>query len=344
MSSWFGPWLSQTLADILRSFAHNWPILLFGTVIAAVVRVFVTRDSIVGFLHRHSSGSILVAVAAATLTPLCSGGTMAVILAMMASVIPWGPIVAFMVASPLTSPAEVVYLSGFVGVPFAVFHLVASVALGLGAGFLTGRLERSGFLANQARFMAGSAGPGSSAISTLSAPAPASIDSSLVDPTPGSGCGCGKSAGEPSDRQSRRRAGTLGLLARVLQETLNTAIRVVPAWVLFAALGYGVINTLPAGTVERLMGARNAWSVPLAALLGLPLYFNAETSVPLLKSLIGAGMSQGAAMAFMITGPATSIEAIAGALTVARGRIVALILVTILVGGLVAGWLFQWLT
>lgn len=107
-----------------------------GTVIATLMQVVVTRDRVVGSLRRHSKGSILVAVAAATLTPLCSCGTMAVVLAMMASIIPWGPIVAFMVASPLTSPAEVVYLSGFLGVPFAAFHLATSIALGLGAGFL----------------------------------------------------------------------------------------------------------------------------------------------------------------------------------------------------------------
>lgn len=339
-------WLSQTLMDVLQSFAHNWPILLVGTFIAALIQVFVTQDKIVGFLRRHSKGSIFVAVLAATLTPLCSCGTMAVILSMMASVVPWGPIVAFMVSSPLTSPSEFVYFSGFLGVKFAAFHLAASIALGLGAGFLADRLEKSGFLANQARHAGKRVSQATP--STEAAQGTPAVDLPLADP--GAECGCGSVApvAVPTASCGCGTASSLAAAvpppaARIVREMLVTAKHLIPAWVVFAGVGYGLINALPAGAMERFLGSNNAWSVPVAALVGLPLYFSAETSVPLLGSLVAAGMSQGAAMAFMITGPATSIGAIAGALTVARGRVVGLILATILVGGLLAGYLFQWL-
>jgi uncharacterized protein len=83
------------------------------------------------FLRRHRRDSVLAATAAAVTTPLCSCGTTAVVLGMLAGSMPWAPIVAFMVASPLTSPQELSYSAGLFGWRFASAFFTASVALGL---------------------------------------------------------------------------------------------------------------------------------------------------------------------------------------------------------------------
>jgi len=62
---------------------------------------------------------VLASTAVAVATPLCSCGTTAVVLGMMAGSISWAPIVAFMVASPLTSPEGLIYSAGLFGWPFA---------------------------------------------------------------------------------------------------------------------------------------------------------------------------------------------------------------------------------
>jgi len=56
--------------------------------------------------------------------PLCSCGTTAVVLGMMAGSMPWAPIVAFMVASPLTSPQEPIYSRAVAGHRARDRHLV----------------------------------------------------------------------------------------------------------------------------------------------------------------------------------------------------------------------------
>jgi len=200
-----------------------------GTVIAAATRVYVSQR-------------------AAVLTPLCSCGTMAVILAMLASVVPWGPIVAFIVASPLTSPAEVFYLAGFLGWKFAGFHLLASTTIGLAAGVIADRLDRAGWLAGQARYQP---------------------SEPQGDPARGEAAAA-----------AVRTSGDGFRLGVLLRESVLTAYRLVPRWVAFAAIGYGVLYAIPPGLTERLMGSRHAWSVPAAALLGLPLYINTESAVP----------------------------------------------------------------
>lgn len=73
----------------------------------------------------------------ASLTPFCSCGTTAIVLGMLATRTPWAPIVAFMVASTLTSPEELLLSAGLFGWPFALIFFAGTIALGSGAGAVT---------------------------------------------------------------------------------------------------------------------------------------------------------------------------------------------------------------
>ncbi len=79
--------------------------------------------------------------------------------------------------------------------------------------------------------------------------------------------------------------------------------------------------------------------MPLAAVLGIPVYLNTDASLPLVASLVHGGMSPGAAIAFLITGAGTSIGSISGMLVIARWRVVALVIATLFVTAIATGWL-----
>ena len=98
------------------------------------MKLYLDKDAVAEFLRRHEKGGVVAATAAAVGTPLCSCGTTAVVLGMMAGSMPWAPIIAFMVASPLTSPEELLYSAGLFGWPFAIAFFAASIVLGLGGG------------------------------------------------------------------------------------------------------------------------------------------------------------------------------------------------------------------
>lgn len=105
----------------------------------------------------------------------------------------------------------------------------------------------------------------------------------------------------------------------------------------FAFVGYVLNGLIPAGWVRAIFGSANRFSVPIAATLGLPLYLNSEGSLPLIRSFIDAGMTPGAALAFLITGAGTSIGAVAGALTIARWRVIALVVLVLWLGAILFG-------
>src|SRR5574341_2615469 len=146
--------LQYTFGKVLETFSHNWFLLLISIVISATLKLYVDQEAIARFLRRNTKNSVLMSTGVAVATPLCSCGTTAVVLGMMASTVPWAPIVAFMVASPLTSPQELVYSAGLFGWPFAITFFVSSILLGLLGGAAAGLFESKGWLANQSRFAA----------------------------------------------------------------------------------------------------------------------------------------------------------------------------------------------
>ena len=126
--------LQYTLGKVVETFSHNWFLLLISIVISVALKLYVDQDAIARFLRRNTKNSVLMSTGVAVATPFCSCGTTAVILGMMASTIPWAPIVAFLVASPLTSPQELFYSAGLFGWDFAIAFFVASILLGLAGG------------------------------------------------------------------------------------------------------------------------------------------------------------------------------------------------------------------
>ena len=287
------------LGNVLTTLAELWPLLLASVLIGVIVELYVDQNRVARFLRRNERNGVLMSTALAVGTPFCSCGTTAVVLGMMASTVPWAPIVAFLVASPLTSPQQMIYSAGLFGWPFALAFMLASILLGLTGGALAGFAERRGWLNNQAR----------------------------LQPRPEAG----EAASSESTSQPRV---TLQKFAR---EFGVMGGKLFAMFFGFAFIGYFLNGLIPQGWIESAFGRGNAFSIPLAALLGVPFYFNTEASMPVVRAFMDSGMSAGAALAFLITGAGTSIGALAGAFTIARWRVIAIVIGTLIVGAMFVG-------
>ncbi len=344
----------SSITQVLTSLLHNWPYLAISVVIAALLKLYVDAEKVSAFISRFRGASVVAATTAAVATPLCSCGTTAVILGMMASSMSWAPIVAFMVASPLTSPEGLVYSAGLFGWPFAWAFYLASIVLGLAGGWIATVLESRGWLANQTRFT-GTAAPAACAcspnneasardthmfgldipaVSLNSAESACGCTSAPVEPS--SNCGCGPIIEQPDKPQK-----PTVTLTMFMTELYKGGKQLFVMFLGFAFIGYFLNGFIPTEWVAAIFGSGNLFNVPLAATLGLPLYINSEASLPLVRALMDNGMSQGAALAFLISGSGTSIGAITGALTIARWRVVGLVVAILWVGAIVSGFAFN---
>jgi hypothetical protein len=317
--------VSTVAGDVWTTIVHNWPYLLLSVVVASIVQVYANPDRLASWLRRRTWVAVLAAVALGALTPFCSCGTTAIVLGALASSVPWAPIVAFMASSPLTSPEEYVLSVGLFGPTFATTFFVAAIVVGLLGGTVAWWLQGHGYLDGQSRM-------------------------SLPEPVAGPAA-CGEAAGESTGPGA---CGTQTLT--VIQSAATTtqparyrqlasalwgnARKLAIFFLAFASIGYLLIRIIPTGLITNLLGNGNPiWSVPLAAILGIPVYLNTDGSLPLVASFIHGGMAPGAAIAFLITGAGTSIASISGMLVIARWRVVALVIGTLCVTAIATGWL-----
>ena len=330
-----------TFSKVVETFSHNWYLLIISILISAALKLYVDQEAISRFLRRNTKNSVLVSTAVAVATPFCSCGTTAVILGMMASTIPWAPIVAFMVASPLTSPQELFYSAGLFGWPFAIAFFVASILLGLMGGAIASFAERRGWLKDQARVTE----PKSPSLSLGIMGGPAPLDLPMAaqpvsEPAAsGAQCSCSTSRVElPVISQSVVEPAKPAVTFQMfMQETWTISKRLLPLFFGFTFVGYLLNGLIPVSWITSLFGAGHVYSIPLAATLGLPFYINTEASLPLVRAMLDSGMSQGAALSFLITGAGTSIGALGGALTIARWRVIAIVIGTLWAGSILIG-------
>jgi uncharacterized membrane protein YraQ (UPF0718 family) len=127
------------------------------------------------------------------------------------------------------------------------------------------------------------------------------------------------------------------LVRKFVDEVVDVSKRLLPLFIGFTFVGYFLNGLIPAAWITSLFGTGHAYGIPLAATLGLPFYINTEASLPLVRAMLDGGMSQGAALAFLITGAGTSIGALGGALTIARWRVIAIVIGTLWAGSIVLG-------
>ncbi|MGE5678806.1 MAG: permease, partial [Pseudomonadota bacterium] len=92
-----------------------------------------------------------------------------------------------------------------------------------------------------------------------------------------------------------------------------------------------------------LFGARTFYAVPLAAIIGLPLYITTDSGIPIIQSMLQSGASEGAMLAFMIAGSATSAWVIAGLSTFLKKRAILLYVGFVMTGGILTGYLLDFI-
>ncbi len=154
-------------------------------------------------------------------------------------------------------------------------------------------------------------------------------------------CGCGTAAKPAAIRSTPAWIRALRL-SEVGCAAFDVGVKkILVYFTVFAAVGYLINRFIPASVIVGLFGAHNVFAVPLAALVGLPLYVSGSSSIPIIQSLMNSGAGAGAMLAFMITGPGTSAGVIAGISTIMKKNALALYLGYIFFGSILLGYAYD---
>ena len=111
--------------------------------------------------------------------------------------------------------------------------------------------------------------------------------------------------------------------------------------ILGIAVGATIHGYVPEGFMASIMGKSAWWSVPLAVLLGIPMYANAAGVVPILQALLEKGAALGTALAFMMSVIALSLPEMVILRKVLKPALIATFVGVVGSGILLVGYLFN---
>ncbi len=128
---------------------------------------------------------------------------------------------------------------------------------------------------------------------------------------------------------------------RGLQATREIVGKVWPYVVVGIAVGAGIHGYVPTNALAGFMGKSAWWAVPLAVLLGVPMYSNAAGIIPVVSALLGKGAALGTVLAFMMAVIALSLPEAIILRRVLRPRLIATFFGVVAAGIVAIGYLFN---
>lgn len=260
------------------------PYLLLGFAIAGVLSLFFTSAWVSRNLGRRGLWQVVKAALIGVPLPLCSCGVLPLAFSLRRSGAGKGATVSFLASTPQTGVDSIFLTYSLLGPVIALLRIIAAFVSGIVAGLLTDWVCRN-----------------------------ESTDSATPVPSAPGSCCCknGTCSGEETPKATEKRtvwsraAGVQAfrqgfvVLPRDMARPLLAGVLV--AGLVSALVPEGLLATyIPPGPMGYL----------LALLIGIPMYVCSASSVPIAALLIQSGVAPGAAMVFMIAGPATNSAAV----------------------------------
>jgi uncharacterized protein len=124
-------------------------------------------------------------------------------------------------------------------------------------------------------------------------------------------------------------------------DTKKLVRKIFPYVLLGIAVGAFIHGYAPEKLLSGLAGKNNIFAVPIAVLIGIPLYSNAAGTIPIISSLIDKGLPLGTSLSFMMAVTALSLPEMIILRKVLKPKLLALYIVILAVGIMLTGYLFN---
>jgi len=280
-------------------------VLLFLVISAVIqfVQFYINPDKIRRTLSGRAVTGNVIAAAFGSLTPFCACSTIPMTVGFLNAGVRFGTTMSFLIASPLLNPIIIGMLAATVGLKAAILYFALAFTLSVLFGIL---VEKSG----GARY----------------------IKDIMIKPNK-SCCCCGEEEkSKPSIREK---------ILFFFREAWKGLKPILIYLLIGVALGAGIYGYLPENFVLMVAGPDNIFAVPVAAVIGIPLYIRAETAIPIGVALMGKGMSVGTVIALIIGGAGMAIPEISMLAGIFKPRLVAMLVAVIFLTAVISGYLFN---
>ena len=278
-------------------------LLLAGIIfIVTVMRSFITIERTRSVLGGRREGMGNVAAAGlGVVTPFCSCSAVPAFIGFVAAGVPLGVTLSFLIASPMVNEVAVILIFGLFGFKVAAIYVVFGLLVAIIAGYVLGRMRLERWVE------------------------PFVFETRLRGEVI-----------EPSTEMSWDDRLALGR-----QEVKTIIIKIWPYLLIGIAVGAAIHGWAPEDLFARWAGDGNLLAVPLAVLMGIPLYSNAAGVIPIVEVLADKGVALGTVLAFMMAVVALSLPEMILLRRVLQPKLLGLFVAVVGTGILMVGYLFN---
>lgn len=129
-------------------------------------------------------------------------------------------------------------------------------------------------------------------------------------------------------------------LKKAFRETIELMKSVYPYLIIGAAIGSVIHGAVPTEWISSVFGGNQWWLVPVAAIIGIPLYIRLSMMIPMSQILILKGMAVAPVMALMISSAGASLPELTLLQSIFHKRLVIAFVVSVFAMSTISGFLF----
>lgn len=316
----------QNIVDFMKDYFDEFisvlPYFIVGVISEAIIRTYKWHIKIKQTIHKYGALSIFITTILGLISPLCACGVLPLSLGLLFAGVPFSIMMTLVISSPLLSPAGYTLTQWELGTKWALAKTFSAAFMGLYAGFLTLLFEKKYFKHHQIL-----------KINEI----PHDMDFHDPDfPIEELRCSCHKQFSHTVEAKTKNKF--FIFLAKFYEGTIRIG-KYVLIGIFFEIL---ILKYVPAEWISKYLSEGSITNIFLVTILSIPLYVNQITASAMLYSLVEKGISNGAALAFLIGGPVTAIPVMAVFFTMFKKRVILYYLFVCISGTMIVSLVYQW--
>ncbi|WP_423126799.1 SO_0444 family Cu/Zn efflux transporter [Gaoshiqia sp. Z1-71] len=295
------------------------PWLILGLIFAGLLKVYFPQDKVQRYLGKSTTRSAVNASLLGIPMPLCSCGVIPTGISFFRNGASKGATNSFLISTPQTGVDSILATYAMLGWPFAILRPIIAFITGIGGGILTNLFIKE-------------------------KPAPASPFSNLRIDT----AALGKKAADPSCNDTScechdEKKPKGNPLVQATHYAFIELLQDIAKWLIIGFLIAALISVLLPDNFFSSFQGLGFLEILIVLIASVPIYICATGSIPIAAVLLMKGVSPGAALVFLMAGPATNVATMAVIGHIMGRKSLFVYLATIIGGATLFGMLINWL-
>jgi uncharacterized protein len=308
---WLGIAVHTYLADAVNFFIYDsikiGILLVMINYVMAITRYYFPMEKVRDILSKRRWFGIdyLLAAFLGMITPFCSCSSIPLFIGFLSAGIPLGVTFAFLISSPLINESSLYLFPAVFGLKITVLYNLVGLGISILGGMTIQKLHMEKYI--QPEFLKF------------------------------------RSKKQIEAEYKNQKVPWKDLFKHWSKEAMEITRKIVPYVILGVGLGAVIHGFIPESIITAYLSMKSWFVIPIAVLMGVPLYANSVSVIPIIQALIGKGVPIGTALAFMTATVTLSLPEALILKKVMKWQLLLTFFGITIVGIMLIGYLFNFL-